>query len=155
MKNGQLRPGVIDYSRWVKVTRTTAHNDHPGHLASPVVSVTATTSFGCEPRPGASPIRGGEEKIADDITAYPDGEFDHLAFALEPCSGVRPVSAVEPRRESGALAHQAVLIEMVNAEVCPRVLESHLHFTRHRCRAQTELGVGELKTAAGTRQGNV
>ena len=61
----------------------------------------------------------------------------------------------QPRREPGSFPDHAIMIEVMNAEMCPGDLVRHVHVAGDRCGPQPDLRIGELKTAARARQRNV
>ena len=73
-------------------------------------------------------------------TGLREGVCDHWRERAQPGGG--------PSRT----ADQTILIEVVNAKLRIGIFKRHLHFTRHRGRAESDFRVGKLDTAARARQ---
>lgn len=75
------RVGAYREARTDIVAACEKHGRDPASLAK---NVAVAVSFGEVTHPGASPLTGSDQEIADDIAAYLDEDVDHIVFAPNP-----------------------------------------------------------------------
>ena len=93
---GDSRVGAYREARAGIVVACEKHGRDPASLTK---NVAVVVSFGAESSPGASPITGTDEEIADEIAAYLDEDVDHIVFKPDPrnAEGIEALARVLER----------------------------------------------------------